>query len=171
MLARLARARVIALVRALIFLLLAIAMTPSPGKTQTQVTLTLTGGPVSFATPTASDFTVGGLEAATPLTYQAQTIEEPPIGTHTTTVYIRSSSATLGGGKPVGDLEWRRGDDLTWRSLTTTNAAVESRTTSYDVLGHTFSNTVHFRVALRWTTDAPATYTGNLVFTEAVTQP
>jgi hypothetical protein len=89
----------------------------------------------------------------------------------TTRVFIRSSSATLGGGKSIADLEWRRGDDLTWHPLTATDAEIESWTTSFNPSGHTFNNTIVFRVALHWTTDAPATYTGNLVFSITATQP
>jgi hypothetical protein len=152
-------------------MLFAIALLPTSGFAQTQVQLALTGGPVSFGAPTASDLTAGGLEAPAPLTYEVQTSQEPPLGTHTTTVYIRNSSSTLGGGKPVADLEWRRGDEATWHALTTTDALVESRTQGFAELGHSWSNTIHFRIALGWTSDPPATYTGNLVVTVSTTQP
>lgn len=152
-------------------LLLAFALPAASAAAQTQVQLTLTGGPVSFPAPCSSDFTAGGLEAPDPLTFEVQTSSEPPAGTHTTTVYIRNSSATLGGGKAVADLEWRRGDDPTWHALTTTDAVIESRTSSFESLGHTWSNTIYFRIALRWISDAPATYTGNLVVTVTTTQP
>jgi hypothetical protein len=105
------------------------------------------------------------------MTYQAQTSLEPALGTHTTTVYIRSSSATLGGGKAVGALEWRRADDVTWHALTTSNVAVEAKTTSFSLSGHTFSNSIYFRIALHWTSDPPATYTGHLVLTLSTAQP
>jgi len=154
------------------WILLAVLLTPSAGAAQiTQVQLTLTGGPLSFGAPMASDLTAGKLESTTSLAYSAQTSLEPAIGTHTTTVYIRSSSATLGGGKTVGDMQWRRADDATWHTLTTSNVAVEAKTTSFSLQGHTFSNSIYFRVTLHWTGDPPATYTGNLVLTLSTTQP
>jgi hypothetical protein len=152
--------------------LLAIAFAPSAGIAQLQqVQLTISGGPASFPAPTASDLTAGSLLSSNALTYQAHTSVEPAVGTLTSQVYIRSSSATLGGAKPVAHLEWRRDDDVTWHALTTTDAVVESRTTSFNVSGHTWTNTVHFRVALHWVGDPPATYTGNLVFTMTAAQP
>jgi hypothetical protein len=146
-------------------------LAPSTGVAQLQqVELTISGGPASFPAPTAADLTAGSLLGSNALTYQAQTSEEPAVGTMTTRVFVRSSSATLGGAKPVADLEWRRGDEVTWHALTTTNAVIESRATSFSVTGHTWSNTVHFRMALHWVGDPPATYTGDLVFTVTATQ-
>ncbi|MFN2601631.1 MAG: hypothetical protein ABR582_02615 [Gemmatimonadaceae bacterium] len=151
---------------------IAFALSPSLGGAQgTQVQLTVTGGPLTFGAPTAADLTVGKLESTTALTYQAETSAEPTGGTHTTTVYIRSSVSTLGGGKAVADLEWRRADDATWHALTTSDVAVQSRTDSFSLQGHTWSNSIYFRVALHWTGDPPATYTGNLVLTVSATQP
>jgi hypothetical protein len=137
---------------------------------QTSVQLALSGVPVSFDAPTAADLTVGTLEAPTPLSFQVATTAEPA-GSFTTTVSIRASSATLGGGKPAADLEWRRGDDPTWHALTTSDAIVESRVADGIPEGHTWDNTIYFRIALHWTSDPPATYTGNLVFTVSTTQP
>jgi hypothetical protein len=152
--------------------LLLTTLTPLAVSAQTQqVQLTISGGPASFPAPTAADLTAGSLLGSNALTFEAQTSEEPAVGTMTTKVFIRSSSATLGGGKPVADLEWRRGDDATWHPLTTSDAVIESRTTSFSESGHTWSNAVHFRVALHWVGDPPATYTGNLVFTITATQP
>lgn len=152
-------------------ILLALLLSPRAGAAQaTQVQLTLSG-PLTFGAPTAADLTAGTLASTASMTYQAQTSLEPELGTHTTTVYIRSSGATLGGGKPVGAVEWRRADDVSWHALTTSNVAVESHTTSFSLSGHTFSNSIYFRVALQWTGDPPATYTGNLVLTISTAQP
>ncbi len=152
-------------------ILLALLLSPCAGAAQvTQVQLTLSG-PLTFGAPTAADLTTGTLASTSAMTYQAQTTLEPALGTHTTTVYIRSSSATLGGGKALGDLQWRRADDVTWHTLTTSNVAVESQTKSFSLTGHTFSNSILFRVTLRWTGDPPATYTGQLVLTLSTTQP
>ena len=154
---------------ALTTLLLALTLQPSTADAQTGVQLGFSGS-VSFGAPTAADYSTATLEAETPLPYQVTTTGEPA-GSFTTTVYIRSSSATLGGGKPLSDLEWRRGDDPTWHALTTSDAVVESRITVGTAPGHSWDNTIHFRMALHWTSDSPATYTGNLVVTVSATQP
>lgn len=159
----------IRLARAAPALLFALAMASSIAGAQAGVQLSFSGS-VSFDAPTAADYTAGAMESATPLPFQMVTTSEPS-GSFTTTVYIRSSSATLGGGKAVGDMEWRRGDDPTWHALTTSNAIVESRIAEGAPEGHTWDNTIHFRIALHWTTDLPATYTGNLVVTVSTTQP
>jgi hypothetical protein len=157
------------LVCALMPLLLLLTLRPSATGAQTSVQLAF-GGSVSFGTPTAADFTAAVLEAETPLSYQVTTTAEP-VGSFTTTVSIRSSSPTLGGGKSLADLEWRRGDDATWHALTTVDVTVESRVNNGAVQGHTWDNTIFFRVALHWASDAPASYTGNLVVTVSTIQP
>jgi hypothetical protein len=150
-------------------LLFALALGASNAVAQTGVQLSFSGS-VSFDPPTVADYATGSLESATPLPFEVVTTAEPS-GSFTTTVYIRNASATLGGGKAVGDMEWRRGDDPTWHALTSSDAIVESRVADGAPEGHTWSNTIHFRIALKWTTDPPATYTGNLVVTVSTTQP
>ena len=150
-------------------LLFAFVLATSTARAQTGVALTF-GGSVSFAAPTPADYAAGTEEAAGPLSFEVETSTEPS-GSFTTTVRIRSSSATLGGGKAVGDMEWRRGDDPTWHTLTTSDVVVESRIAEGAPEGRTWDNTIHFRIALHWTTDPPATYTANLVLTVSTTQP
>jgi hypothetical protein len=156
-------------IRAGTMLLFALATSASTSAAQTEVQLAF-GGSVSFGAPTAADYSAGSLEAATPLPFEVMTTSELS-GSFTTTVSIRSSTATLGSGKPVATMEWRRGDDPTWHALTTTDAVVESRLTQGAPEGHTWDNTIHFRVALNWASDKPATYTGNLIITVSATQP
>ena len=161
--------RAIRSIRAGTTLLFALALSTSPTAAQTEVQLAF-GGSVSFGVPTAADYSAGSLEAETALPFEVVTTSELS-GSFTTTVSIRSSSATLGGGKPVANMEWRRGDDPTWHALTTTDAVVESRIAEGAPEGHTWDNSIHFRLALNWTSDPPATYTGNLVITVSTTQP
>jgi hypothetical protein len=150
-------------------LLFAFALSTSNAGAQTGVELAFSGS-VSFGAPTAADYAAGTLQAASPLPFGVVTSSEPS-GSFTTTVYIRSSSATLGGGKAVGDMEWRRGDDPTWHALTTSDAIVESRIAEGVPAGHAWDNTIHFRIALQWATDPPTTYAANLVLTLSTTQP
>ncbi|MDB4891128.1 MAG: hypothetical protein JWL61_2983 [Gemmatimonadetes bacterium] len=144
-------------------LLLAFALHSSAAYAQTNVQLLL-GGAAAFNAPTAADLSAGTLEGSTPLAFQVVTTGEPS-GSLSTSVYIRSSASTLGGGKSVADLEWRRDDDPTWRALTTSDVLVESRSLAGVPEGHSWDNTIQFRMALRWTGDPPATYRGSLVLT------
>jgi len=150
-------------------LLFGSAFGASTARAQTGVQLTL-GGFETFGVPTAADFAAGILEASTPLPFQVLTTSEPA-GSITTSVYIRSSSPTLGAGKSVTQLEWRRGDDPTWRAVTTVDAIVETRVAQGTAQGHTWSNTIHFRMVLRWASDRPTTYASNLVLTVSTTAP
>ena len=136
---------------------------------QTGVQLTFSGTG-SFDAATAADFAAGTLDATSPLPFSVVTTSEP-VGSFTTTVYIRSSSSTLGNGKPVSQMEWRLGDDPIWHALTTIDAVVETHVAAGAPQGHSWSNAIHFRVALQWAGDRPATYSGNLVVTVAATKP
>jgi hypothetical protein len=89
----------------------------------------------------------------------------------TTTIAIRSSSANLGGGKVIGDLQWRRSDLTTWNSITLIDSQVEQKIVIRNVSNDPWSNTIFFRMVLNWATDAPATYSGNYVITLSQTVP
>ena len=145
---------------------LAVALFASPLAAQKTI-LTLTGGTVTFAAPTAADYDAGYKDSpAMTFTVNAQT------GTsRTTTISIRSTSASLGGGKPIAQLQWRRSDLAVWNSITLTDAQVEQRVQVRNGLNDPWSNTIFFRMLLNWTTDPPATYTGNYVITLSQTVP
>jgi len=135
-----------------------------------QVTMTLAQTPnVFLVSPTVADYNVGFVVNPTGILF---TITLAGASTNrTTTVSIRSSSATLGGGKPIGDLEWRRADLVAWNAMTTTDAAVESRPVRKNTLNDPWSNQVFLRILLNWASDPPATYTAPIVFTLTVTTP
>ena len=132
--------------------------------------MTLTQTPnVFLVSPTVADYNVGFVVNPTGILF---TITLAGASTNrTTTVSIRSSSATLGGGKPIGDLEWRRADLVAWNAMTTTDAAVESRPVRKNTLNDPWSNQVFLRILLNWASDPPATYTAPIVFTLTVTTP
>jgi hypothetical protein len=78
----------------------------------------------------------------------------------------------MGGTKPVTDLQWQRADQPgTWNSVTTANVVIESRPIQKNKLNDTWTNTLTFRTLLNYSTDAPATYSANLVLTLTVTTP
>jgi hypothetical protein len=86
-------------------------------------------------------------------------------------VSISSTSATLGGGKVIGELQWRRSDLAVWNSMAVTDAQVEQRVQVRNGLNDPWNNTIFFRMLLNWTTDPPATYAANYVITLAQTVP
>jgi len=133
-----------------------------------KTTLTLTNGAVTFPAPTAADYINGYVDAPTGVTFTINSVNGLQ---RTTTISIRSTSANLGGGKVIADLEWRRSDLATWNSVTLTDAQVEQRIVINKGLNDPWSNTIFFRMVLNWTTDAPATYSANYQITLSQTVP
>ena len=86
-------------------------------------------------------------------------------GSRTTTVFVRATSASLGGGKVLGDLQWRRSDLANWSAITSTDVQVEQRVMAKNGANDPWGNTIFFRMLLSWITDAPAAYTANYVVT------
>jgi hypothetical protein len=133
-----------------------------------KTTLTLTNGAVTFPAPTAADYINGYVDAPTGVTFSINSVNGLQ---RTTTISIRSTSANLGGGKVIADLEWRRSDLATWNSVTLTDAQIEQRIVINKGLNDPWSNTIFFRMVLNWTTDAPATYSANYQITLSQTVP
>jgi hypothetical protein len=146
---------------------LALVLLASPLEAQ-KTSLTLASATVTFPAPTAADYINGYVDAPTGMTF---TINSTQGASRTTTVSIRSIYANLGGGKVIGDLEWRRSDLATWNSVTLTDAQIEQRIAISKVLNDPWSNTIFFRMLLHWTTDAPATYSGTYQITLSQTVP
>jgi hypothetical protein len=132
-------------------------------------TLGLAGGTITFPAPTATDYAAGWLNSATGVTFTIDATQGNQ--SHTTTVLIRAISANLGGGKLLGDLQWRRADLPTWTSITNTDAQVEQRIQVRNTLNDPWGNTIFFRMRLTWTTDAPGTYNANYRITLTQTVP
>jgi len=130
--------------------------------------LTVTGGTITFPAPTAADYIAGFIDSSTGALF---TINSQNGVQRTTTVSIRSTSASLGNGKVLGDLQWRRSDLATWNSITLTDAQVEQRIVVNKGLNDPWSNTIFFRMTLSWTADDPATYSANYVVTLSQTVP
>jgi len=145
--------------------LLAYPLTAQPVKTN----LTLTGGTIAFVPPTATDYDAGYLDSPSGVTFTVNA--QTGAATRTTTISIRSTSASLGSGKAIGELQWRRSDLAVWNSITLTDTQVEQRVQIRNGLNDPWSNTIFFRMLLDWTTDPPATYAGNYVITLSQTVP
>jgi len=149
---------------------LALALLASPLAAQNPKTdLTVANATVTFPAPTATDFVNGFVDAPTGATFTVDATSGNQ--SHTTTILIRSTSANLGNGKIIGDLQWRRSDLATWNTITLTDAQVEQRVQVRNGLNDPWSNTIFFRMVLTWTTDAPATYTANYQVTLSQTVP
>jgi hypothetical protein len=133
-----------------------------------KTSLAVTGGTVTFPTPTVTDYVNGYVDAAAGATF---TIGAQTGASRTTTVFVRSTSANLGGGKLIADLQWRRSDLATWNSISLTDAQVEQRVLIRNSLNDPWSNTIFFRMVLSWARDAPGTYSGNYVITLSQTVP
>ncbi len=131
--------------------------------------LTLAGATITFNAPTAADYVNGYVDSPTGVTFTVDATNG--IQSHTTTILIRSTSANLGNGKIIGDLQWRRSDLATWNSITLTDVQVDQKIQIRNVLNDPWSNTIFFRMLLNLTTDAPATYSGNYQITLSQTVP
>ena len=148
---------------------LAVALLASPLMAQpVKTNLTLTGVTVALAAPTPDENDAGFKDSPTGVTF---TVNAQTGASRTTTISIRSTSASLGSGKAIGELQWRRSDLAVWNSITLTDSPVEQRVQIRNGLNDPWSNTIFFRMLLNWTTDPPATYTGNYVITLTQTVP
>jgi hypothetical protein len=148
--------------------LVALASIASPAIAQ-KTDLTLAGGTITFPAPTATDYVNGFVNSTTGVTYTLAATNGN--GSHTTTVLIRATSANLGNGKLLGDLQWRRSDLSAWNTIGATNTQVEQKIMIRGTLNDPWSNTIFFRMLLDWTKDAPALYTANYQVTLSQTVP
>ena len=149
-------------------LVAALVAVASPALAQ-KTDLTLGAGTITFPAPTATDYINGFVNSATGVTYTLDATNGN--GSHTTTVLIRATSANLGNGKLLGDLQWRRSDLSAWNSIGATNTQVEQKIMIRGTLNDPWSNTIFFRMVLDWTKDAPAVYTANYQMTLSQTVP
>lgn len=151
-------------------ILLSLALLASPLAAQNPVTsLTLAGAVITFPAPTAADYINGFVNTATGVTFTVNATNGNQ--SHTTTVSIRATSANLGGGKVLADLQWRRSDLATWNSITSTNVQVEQRVVVLNGTNDPWNNTIFFRMILNWATDPNATRSANYSITLSQTVP
>ena len=124
-------------------------------------TLTITSGSTTtFAQPTLADYVAGYIDGPT-INFTVSLAGGPNGKTHTTTVEICATTATLGSGKAISKLMWQPSDaSKPWQSITSSCAgAVDpSRTVASAVLGkgQSFSLGAKLRMMLDWTDTAPS---------------
>jgi hypothetical protein len=129
--------------------------------------LRLDGFSGDFGNNTVAHFDQGYADSPSGIRYRVDVMTQNT--QRVTSVYIRANSATLGGSKPVGDMQWRRDDLSSWNPLTTGNVLVESRTIQTN--GTLWQNFIWFRCLLDWANDAPAAYSVGITVTLVVTAP
>ncbi len=138
-------------------------------------TLTVTGGSTStFAQPGLADYVAGFIDGPT-ITFTVSLTGGPASKTHTSTVEICATTATLGSGKAISKLMWQPSDaSKPWQSMTSSCAgAVDpARTIASAALGKgdSFSSGVKLRMILDWTDTAPS-YGTTLAMTLNVSTP
>ncbi len=152
-------------------LVLVVAALAFPFGLGAQMTFTLTQTPNVFPAPTVANYDAGLIQNATGIVFTVDQTGGPANADRTTTVSVRASSGTLGGGKPLSDLEWRRADLGNWSAMTTSDVVIESRPIHKNKLNDAWSNSIFLRMHLSWTVDGPGTYSTGLVFTLTVTTP
>lgn len=153
-----------------------VAMRAKAAEAQLMVTtLSVTGGSLTtFSQPTLADYVAGFIDGPT-ITFSVSLVNGPTGKTHTVSVEICATSATLGGGKPIAKLMWQPSDgSLPWQSMTSSCAGTvdPTRTVAAAQLGQggSFSSGVKLRMILDWTDTAPS-YGATLAMTVAVTTP
>jgi hypothetical protein len=146
---------------------LALILCASPLAAQKTI-LTLTGATITFNAPTAADYIAGYIDSPTGVTF---TLNAQNGGNRTVTAWVRSTSASLGGGKAIGELQWRRSDLAVWNSMTLTDVQVQQQVMAKGSANDPWSNTIFFRMLLNWTTDPPGTYSGDYQVTLSQTVP
>lgn len=131
--------------------------------------VTVTGAVITFPTPTTADYNQGFVNS----TSGVRVIVEATKGnqSHTTTISIRSTATTLGGGKPLSDLQWRREDLAEWIPISLVDTPVESRIQVRNRLNDPWTKTIFFRILLDWAHDPAATYFADYQITLSQTAP
>lgn len=156
--------------------LAAIGASASALRAQTQnTTLTITGGSTAtFSQPSMADYVAGYIDGPT-ISFTVSTTGGPTGKTHTMSVEICATTATLGSGKAISKLMWQPSDaSKPWQSMTSSCAGVvdPARTVTVATMnkGDSFSSGVKLRMILDWT-DTAASYGTTVAMTVNVSTP
>ena len=139
---------------AVLFAVLAGAAPRLEGQTNRLTVLTLSGFPLTVTTTTTADYDAGSaVLGSTGFTVDLTSNAGAGFATRVTTVNVQCGLPCPAG---VGSLQWRRNDLGVWNSLTTSFVLVEARTATFNGANDPWSNTIHWRYLLGWTTHPPA---------------
>lgn len=140
--------------------LLATVVAPATAWAQ-HMTLTVSNGPVTFPTPTATDFDAGYVYATNTLTVAVSISTGKPSNTYGATVSFQATPTNLGGTKALSDLEWQLNGGA-WTATTVTPNSLPQHTVSRNSPS---SDVLAFRMKLSYTNDVPGSYGTSLTFT------
>ncbi len=132
-----------------------------------QTRITAGGFTGSVGTATAADFVAGFRQAGSDVTLTVRNVSGATARTYFIDIF--SLNATLGGSKPLSDLEWRRTDLATWNPMSATPTLVRSG--AVPGVGVNVATGVRLRMRLNWATDVPATYSATVRYRLTVTTP
>jgi hypothetical protein len=151
------------------------ARAPVLGAQTQTTTLTITGGSTStFAQPGFADYIAGYIDGPT-VSFNVSLANGPTGKSHTVTVEICATTATLGSGKAISKLMWQPSDaSKPWQSMTSSCAgAVDPSRSVWAATmnkGDSFSSGVKLRMILDWTDTAPS-YGTTIAMTVNVSTP
>ena len=131
---------------------------------------TISGNPIAFPVPTEANYYAGFVTATALLSFDVDARNAGAV-LRNSSVTIRSTTGTMGGTKPIGDLLWRRSDLGVWNPMTTVDAVVEAKDIQKNGINDPWANSIEFRVVLSWANDPPATHTPALVLTLTIAPP
>ena len=151
-----------------------VLLAATPGIVRAQQTrMNITGWPLTMATTTGADFEAGAVSlGTTSITVDART-NMPPGSPRTTTVAVSCLPACPRTGTlPLAGLQWRRDDQVSWTTLTTTNVVIEQRQILFNGTNDPWSRTLQWRYVLNWLTNPPTAATQfRIQFSLTVTAP
>lgn len=146
----------------------------SAAHAQTTTLAVTSGSTATFSNPTVADYITGYIDG--PTVNFTVTLNGGPSGTtHTTTVEVCASSATLGSGKALSNLLWEPTDGSKgWQAIITgcSGAVNATRVVGAQSLskGASWSGGVRFRMLLSWN-DTAASYGTPIEMTVNVSTP
>lgn len=135
--------------------------------------MTIAGWPLTAASTSGADFEAGAVQlGATTIGVESRS-NNPPLSPRTTGIYVRCVPACPRTGTlPLAGLQWRRDDQVTWTSLTTSDVLIEARQVTHGGLNDPWSRSMQWQYALDWLTTPPSpTAEFWVIFTLVVTPP
>jgi hypothetical protein len=125
-----------------------------------RIELQVTGLPLAFPSAGGGDYAAGSVLATVPTEYTVASTNGRNGLVRRTTVHVRCGAPCPNSGSlSVARLQWRRGDQQHWNTLTTTNQLVEERILTRRGSNDPWSGTIHWRYLLDWT-QVPALSSG-----------
>jgi hypothetical protein len=122
-----------------------------------RTSLTMTGWPLTLASTSGNDFEAGFVMlGSTTFTVDATSNSGSQFPNRSTTVEVQcAGGCPESGSLSVGDVQWRRADQVAWTSLTTNFVAIEQRDLVFDGVNDPWGQSMQWRYLLSWTGSPP----------------